>query len=303
MVWPLLRQPEGRHNACPAKKEVTLLQSSGNWIIDILNYTLNFWSEAMQTIWTLLTTSPQNIRGGAVWSAIANIQGGLKAIAYALLVLFFIVGVVKTTTNFAEIKRPEVALKLFIRFAIAKAVVGYSMDILTGILKIGHGILNNISGHAGGVLTTGITLPDAIAQKINQCSFLDSIPLWIVALIGALLVTVLSFVMILTVYSRIFKIFMYTAVAPIPLASFAGEGTSQVARQFLKSYAGVCLQGVVIILACIVYSVLTENPPINTNGDATTVVWAFLFQLIFNFLVLVGAVKMSDRVVKEMIGF
>ena len=279
------------------------MQSSGNWIIDILNYTLNFWSEAMQTIWTLLTTSPQNIRGGAVWSAIANIQGGLKAIAYALLVLFFIVGVVKTTTNFSEIKRPEVALKLFIRFAIAKAVVGYSMDILTSIFKIGHGILNNISAHAGGVLTTGITLPDAIAQKINQCSFLDSIPLWIVALIGALLVTVLSFVMILTVYSRIFKIFMYTAVAPIPLASFAGEGTSQVGRQFLKSYAGVCLQGVVIILACIVYSVLTENPPINTNGDATTVVWAFLFQLIFNFLVLVGAVKMSDRVVKEMIGF
>ncbi len=279
------------------------MQSSGNWIIDILNYTLNFWSDAMQTIWTLLTTSPQNIRGGAVWSAIANIQGGLKAIAYALLVLFFIVGVVKTTTNFAEIKRPEVALKLFIRFAIAKTVVGYSMDILTGIFKIGHGILNNISGHAGGVLTTGITLPDAIAQKINQCSFLDSIPLWIVALIGALLVTVLSFVMILTVYSRIFKIFMYTAVAPIPLASFAGEGTSQVGRQFLKSYAGVCLQGVVIILACIVYSVLTENPPINTNGNATTVVWAFLFQLIFNFLVLVGAVKMSDRVVKEMIGF
>ena len=279
------------------------MQSSGNWIIDILNYTLNFWSQAMQSIWTLLTTSPQNIRGGAVWNAIANIQGGLKAIAYALLVLFFIVGVVKTTTNFSEIKRPEVALKLFIRFAIAKTVVGYSMDILTGIFKIGHGILNNISAHAGGVLTTGITLPDAIAQKINQCSFLDSIPLWIVALIGALLVTVLSFVMILTVYSRIFKIFMYTAVAPIPLASFAGEGTSQVGRQFLKSYAGVCLQGVVIILACIVYSVLTENPPINTNGDATTVVWSFLFQLIFNFLVLVGAVKMSDRVVKEMIGF
>ena len=130
------------------------MQSSGNWIIDILNYTLNFWSDAMQTIWTLLTTSPQNIRGGAVWSAIANIQGGLKAIAYALLVLFFIVGVVKTTTNFSEIKRPEVALKLFIRFAIAKAVVGYSMDIVPGGLKIGHRILNNISAHAGGVLTT-----------------------------------------------------------------------------------------------------------------------------------------------------
>ena len=279
------------------------MQSSGNWIIDILNYTLNFWSDAMRTIWNLLTTTPQNVNGGAVWRTISNIQGGLKAIAYALLVLFFIVGVVKTTTNFAEIKRPEVALKLFIRFAVAKAVVGYSMDILTGIFKIGQGILNNISGHASGILTEGITLPDAIAYKIDECSFLDSIPLWIVALIGALLVTVLSFVMILTVYSRVFKIFMYTAVAPIPLASFAGEGTSQVGRSFLKSYAGVCLQGVIIVLACIVYSVLTDTPPIDTSGEATTVVWAFLFQLIFNFLVLVGAVKMSDRVVKEMIGF
>ena len=191
------------------------MQSSGNWIIDILNYTLNFWSDAMRTIWNLLTTTPQNVNGGAVWRTISNIQGGLKAIAYALLVLFFIVGVVKTTTNFTEIKRPEVALKLFIRFAVAKAVVGYSMDILTGIFKIGQGILNNISGHASGILTEGITLPDAIAYKIDECSFLDSIPLWIVALIGALLVTILSFVMILTVYSRVFKIFMYTAVAPI----------------------------------------------------------------------------------------
>ena len=252
------------------------MQSSGNWIIDILNYTLNFWSDAMQTIWTLLTTSPQNIRGGAVWSAIANIQGGLKAIAYALLVLFFIVGVVKTTTNFSEIKRPEVALKLFIRFAIAKYLIDNSLvDYFAMDIK-------------------------SSKEKYRTLFFFT---LWIVALIGALLVTVLSFVMILTVYSRIFKIFMYTAVAPIPLASFAGEGTSQVGRQFLKSYAGVCLQGVVIILACIVYSVLTENPPINTNGDATTVVWSFLFQLIFNFLVLVSAVKMSDRVVKEMIGF
>ena len=279
------------------------MESTGNWIIDILNYSLNFWSDAIRTIWDLLTTSPQNFRGGGVWNVISSIQGGLKGIAYALLVLFFLVGVVRTTTNFAEIKRPEVALKLFIRFAVAKAVVTYSMDLMNAIYKIVAGILSNIGSHASSILTEGARVPDVIQQKIQECSFLDSIPLWIVSLIGALLITVLSFVMILTVYSRFFKLFMYTAVAPIPLSSFAGEGTSQVGRQFLKSYAGVCLQGAVIIISCIVYSVLADTPAVNASGDATTMVWSWLLQTIFFFLVLVGAVKMSDRVVKEMIGF
>ena len=279
------------------------MESTGNWIIDILNYSLNFWSDAIRTIWDLLTTSPQNFRGGGVWNVISGIQGGLKGIAYALLVLFFLVGVVRTTTNFAEIKRPEVALKLFIRFAVAKAVVTYSMDLMNAIYKIVAGILSNIGSHASSILTEGARVPDVIQQKIQECSFLDSIPLWIVSLIGALLITVLSFVMILTVYSRFFKLFMYTAVAPIPLSSFAGEGTSQVGRQFLKSYAGVCLQGAVIIISCIVYSVLADTPAVTASVDATTMVWSWLLQTIFFFLVLVGAVKMSDRVVKEMIGF
>ena len=279
------------------------MESTGNWIVDILNYTLAFWSDALRTIWDLLTTAPQNFRGGAVWRVISGIQGGLKGIAYALLVLFFLVGVVRTTTNFAEIKRPEVALKLFIRFAVAKAVVTYSMDLMTGVYRIVQGILTSISGHAGSFITDGALVPDVIQQKIMECSFLDSIPLWIVSVIGALLICVLSFVMILTVYSRFFKLFMYTAVAPVPLSSFAGEGTSQVGRQFLKSYAGVCLQGAVIIIACIIFSVVAETPTVATGGDATSMVWSWLIQTVFYFLVLVGAVRMSDRVVKEMIGF
>ena len=279
------------------------MESTGNWIVDILNYTLSFWSDALRTIWDVLTTSPQNFRGGTVWRVMSSIQGGLKGIAYALLVLFFLVGVVRTTTNFAEIKRPEVALKLFIRFAVAKAVVTYSMDLMTGVYRIVQGILTSISGHVGSFITDGARVPDAIQQKIMECSFLDSIPLWIVSVIGALIICVLSFVMILTVYSRFFKLFMYTAVAPVPLSSFAGEGTSQVGRQFLKSYAGVCLQGTVIIIACIIFSVVAETPTVATGGDATSMVWSWLIQTVFYFLVLVGAVRMSDRVVKEMIGF
>lgn len=278
---------------------------TGNWVLDNLNNALETWSKYLKEIWTLLTTSPQNFKGGAIWSVIQNIHGGLKAIAYALLVLFFIIGVVKTTTNFAEIKRPEQALKLFLRFVVAKAVVTYSMDLMLAVFKIVQGIITQISGNVGNVLTTGITLPDIIQEKVLECGFFDSIPLWIVALIGSLMVTVLSFVMILTVYSRFFTLYMYTAIAPIPLSTFAGEGTSRVGTQFFKSYTGVCLQGAIILIACIIYSVFAASPPVvtDTSLSATQMVWNYLAELIFNLLVLVGAVKMSERVVKEMIGF
>lgn len=279
------------------------MQPTGNWIIDILNYSFSFWSDAIHEIWTLLMTSPEQLRGGAVYRIMSDVHGGLKAIAYALLVLFFLAGFVKAMTSFSEIKRPETALRLFIRFAVSKAVVTYSMDLLSAIYRIVQGILRKVSAHAGSFLTDGVRLPDVIAEKILECGFLDSIPLWIVSMIGALLITVLSFVMILTVYSRFFKLFMYTAIAPVPLSSFAGEGTGQIGRQFLKSYAGVCLQGVMILIACVIYSAFAETPTVPSDTNATTMVFVFVFQMVFNFLLLVGSVRMSERVVKEMIGF
>ena len=143
----------------------------------------------------------------------------------------------------------------------------------------------------------------AIIDKINNVGFWDSIPLWAVTLLGGLFITVLSFIMILTVYNRMFKLYMYTAIAPIPMSTFAGETTSNVGKNFLRSYAGVCLEGAIIALACIIFSVMEASPPaVDPNVSAVTAVWSYVGELIFNLLVLVGAVRMSDRIVKELLG-
>lgn len=278
---------------------------SGNWVVDNLNNALETWSDFFGQIWTLISTSPQSFKGGAVWDIMVDIHGGLKAIAYALLVLFFLIGVVKTTTNFSELKRPEQALKLFIRFAVAKIVVTYSMDLLLAVFRIIQGVITQIAGNAGGIMSGNFTLPDVIQTKIFECGFFESIPLWIVTLLGSLFITILSFIMLLTVYSRFFQLYMYTALAPIPLSTFAGEGTSSVGKQFLKSYAGVCLQGAIVVLGCIIYSSFITTPPedFDTSLSAVQLVWNYVGEVIFNMLVLVGAVKMSERVIKEMIGF
>lgn len=137
----------------------------------------------------------------------------------------------------------------------------------------------------------------------QNVGFWDSIPLWAVTLIGGLLITVLSFTMILTVYGRMFSLWMYAAIAPIPLSTFAGEPTSSVGKNFIRSYAGVCLQGVVIALSCIIFSAISSSPPaVDTGASVVTAVWTYVGELAFNLLVLVGAIKGCDRIVKEIMG-
>ena len=276
---------------------------SGNWIIDNLLFALRMWNEKLAEIWTLLTQSPQAFKGGTIWNVIVSINGALKAVGTALLVLFFLVGVVKTAGSITEVKRPEHALKLFVRFAIAKGVITYGLDLMIAIFKIVQGVISTSMHTAGLGSAQPVTLPTEIVNAVNGLTFFQSIPVWAVSLIGCLVVIVLAFIMVMSVYGRFFKIYLYTAIAPIPLSTFAGEPTSHIGKTFLKSYAAVCLEGAIIVLGCIIFSVFTANPPaVETSASATTMVWSYLGELIFNLLVLTGTIKMADRVVREMFG-
>ena len=233
---------------------------SDNWVVQNLQNALDTWNSKLAEIWQIITQSPENFKGGDIWNVIASIHGALQAIGYALLVLFFVVGVVKTCGSFTEVKKPEHALKLFIRFALAKGVITYGLELMMALFRIVQGI-------------------------------------------GGLFITVLSFIMIMSVYGRFFRLYLYTAIAPVPLSTFAGEPTQNVGKSFLKSYAAVCLEGAIIVLACIIFSVFASSPPVvDPEAAAVTMVWSYIAELIFNMLVLVGAVKMADRVVREMMG-
>lgn len=250
-----------------------------------------------------MTTSLENFKGGGIWNVIVGINDALKAIAYALLVLFFVIGVMKTCGSFTELKRPEVAFKCFIRFVLAQAAVTYGMELMTALFSIAQGAIQTIMGASGLTAMEASTLPVEIASTIEDVGLLESIPLWAVTLLGSLFIWVLSLVMILAVYGRFFKLYMVTAIAPIPLSSFAGQPSSSIGMVFIKSYAAICLEGCVILLACIIFSQFASSPPVVTEGLApATVVWNYIGELVFNMLVLVGSIKMSDRIIRELMG-
>lgn len=276
---------------------------SDNWVVQNLQNSLDTWNSKLAEIWSLVTTTPETFKGGTIWNVIKSIYNSMQGIGLGLLVLFFLVGMIKTCGSFDEVKRPEQVFKLFIRFVLAKIVVTYGMTLMLDVFKITQGITSKIISTANITFSSKSTLPNSIITAIESCGFFESIPLWAVTLIGGLVVTVLSFIMIMTVYGRFFKLYLYTALAPIPLSSFAGEPTSNIGKSFLKSYTAVCLEGAIIVLSCIIFSLFASSPPVvNSSAAVVTQVWKYIGELIFNMLVLVGTIKISDRIVREMMG-
>lgn len=187
-------------------------------------------------MWQLITQTPETFKGGQIWSVIVNINSALTGIGYGLLVLFFAIGIFSSAASFKELQRPEFALRHFIRFVLAKVAVGRGMEIMTAIIAICGSIVSASMNSIVGAVADSATLPTEIVSAIEDVGFMQSIPLWLVSFLGSLFITVMSFILILTVYGRFFKLYLYTAMSPLPFASFAGETTAGIGKAFVKSY-------------------------------------------------------------------
>lgn len=271
-----------------------------NWIVDNLNNAFQTWNEKVAELWQLVGESPETFKGGHIWPVIQGINDSLQAIGLGLLVVFFALSIAKGTLNFSDLKRPEQAVKYFLRFVGAKAAVTYGLSIMTTIFSICGGVVSSIAGQMGGM--TAVNLPTEMRDTINSLGFLESIPLWLVTLLGSLFITILSFILILTVYARFFKIYIYCALSPVPLASFAGEGFNT-GQAFIKSFIGVCMEGAVIVLACVIFAAFSGSPPIpEPTASAFTMTWKYIVEVVFDMLVLVGLVKGGEHLAREMMG-
>ena len=247
---------------------------SDNWVVRNLERAIATWNGKLAELWQLITQTPETFKGGQIWSVIVNINSALTGIGYGLLVLFFAIGIFSSAASFKELQRPEFALRHFIRFVLAKVAVGRGMEIMTAIFAIFGSVVSASMNSIGGAVADSATLPYEIVSAIEDVGFMQSIPLWLVSFLGSLFITVMSFILILIVYGK----------------------------AFVKSYIGVCLEGAVIVLACLIYSAFLSSaaPTVDTKLPAVTMAWEYIGELVFNMLVLTGLVKGADRIVREM---
>lgn len=282
-------------------------------ILDLFNF-------AMQVAYDFLTKN-LNEFAPQVATAMSTLNNGLQAFSYALLMILTLWNVVKTTGSYADLKRPEVLVKLLVRFILAKYLIAAAWGLVNGIFMVSGALIKAIfdmSGISSNNVWTGITAPDfgsdgfmsIIADTVtNFVNPLAKIPGLLLGLIAFIIAIVLSVTLILTVFGRFFKIYMFAALAPIPLSTFGSESTQEIGRNFLKSFAAVSLEGLIIGLALIVFGAYSASPIISFDGlgifswlgtVATEI--TYVFTLIFNMLLLLGIIKGADQIVHRMFG-
>ena len=186
--------------------------------------------------------------------------------------------------QFTDLKKPEHVLKQFIRFASCLGSNHIRNGTYAGTVFHCAGNRDNCNEWLQYGRKRDRTATE-IVDKIESVGMLESIPLWIVTLLGSLLITVLSFVMILTVYGRNVQIYMYTAIARFRFPHVREETHAVIGKNFIRSYIGVCLEGAIIALACIIFSAYAASPPAvgDTELSAVTIVWNYVGELVFNY--------------------
>lgn len=272
----------------------------------ILEQSVVFFKTIYAQIISLLTTSPQDFKDGDVWVVISGIHGAITAIGISLLVIYFLMGLVKTSTTITEVKRPEVAFRLFVRFVLAKALVTYSMNLVLWLIEVSQGLVNLVFGSNSMYNLAFGSMPSGLTDAIDALAWYEQIIMWLPQFLGGVMIVGLSIAILISIYGRFFKLYMYVAFSPIPLASFASSNTQNMGILFLKNLASVVLQVSVVALACMIFSAFMDSGSLGFNlpntDSAIGILFFYIVELLINMLIFFGLVKISDRITKDILG-
>ena len=289
------------------------LPSIEDFLINILNGAIKVWNDCFAEIARILTTAPQDFRiafgstspAGTVWPFIVSANGYFQAIGAPLMVIFFFTGVVKTTT-FQEIKRPESAVRMIFRFIIGQFIVTQGFNVTCTVFGLMSKMTSDVLATSGVSLSASIDLLPTDLLSFGFLTTFNSLAwllLIIIAGIAALVIIVLAYVILLSVYARFFKLYVYAAFSPIPLASFGGDqSTWSIGQNFIKSFLAVMLEGVVVMLSLCIFAIM-----INTSTPPSGSGWGFFFMglllpMLFKFFLLFGTLKVSSKLARELLG-
>ena len=233
------------------------------WPIHLINSALSLWGDVEYSIFQLLQKNPAEFSESG-WRAVVSICDALRYIGTALLVLFFGINVLRNVTNTHELRRPETVFRLIFKFIIAKTLVLRAPELLMAFAKIGVGIVKAITSQYNMIkhhytMESFINDYNIVETNVMAAKWYEDVPIGIIAVIGFVIIVVLSITTIITVYGKFFKMYVWAALAPIPLSSLAGDGTASVGWQFIKGFIGILLESAVIALAIVFFSVLSPD--------------------------------------------
>lgn len=199
-------------------------------------------------------------------TSLPSLMSAIKATALTLCVMFFLIDFFTKSLHLQWVTWENV-LMLFIKLVVAKVCVDNAELFTTMLYRGFNSFINAISGTitqysfiSGDDMTKAqyFVSESQASQIVNNvdAGFLNFQPILLNLQISiqGLIMKIIMILANVVVIARLFELTVYTLIAPVPLSTFACEGLSDVGKGFLKSYAAVSLQAIVLAIMFVAYS-------------------------------------------------
>lgn len=302
-----------------------------NWILSTLQASIAFFDAWMSQLYEVLMLDPISYQNGTIWRTVSKIYDALMGPAVSILIIGFYIALIHDSGEFIKTRHFGSVVWTFILLCITASLLQGGKYILLLVFWCFKEILQTVTGPSGTNFLdlSWVELPRQVKLATSGLGATKATLFFIVVLMFALVIMVCSFTIIMVVYGRLFNIYLHIAVAPLALACGAAGPLRGTFVSYLKSFVGVCLQGVVIVIVCMVFSAFANNFNFNTvqtsdqqivelkedmteeefqawweqwgmdnkelEAKKAEVLWTYLSQMLFLYLIMAGMIKGADN--------
>ena len=287
-------------------------------IADIFAAALHFFCEKIDQFLGILTTDITTFQDGAIWKAVSNLYDAMLAMGLTIAGMLIWIGLLQSTSRYAELKRATVWIQFLTEIIIANAVLYYGKYLLLECIKIGQGMTKRMMTVTGMVADDGtsifhITVPDALNSAIGRMSITKQIGIFIVVIIAAVWIVISTCGVLLSVYGRLFNMYLLIAISPLPVSTVISKQTRFVFVNFFKTFLAVVLEALVMVLVLYLFQAFftsgfnVEWSRSMGSGSSGAIsddsrVFNYMAEMSFLFLMLFGMLKGTDKLVNRVFG-
>lgn len=302
-----------------------------NWILATLQASIAFFNAWMSQLYDVLMLDPISYQNGTIWTTVSKIYDALMGPAVSILIIGFYIALIHDSGEFIKTRHAGSIVWTFLLLCFTASLLQGGKYILLLIFWCFKEIMQAVTGPNGTNFLdlSWVELPRQVQLATAGLGATKATLFFIVTLIFALVILVCSFTIIMVVYGRLFNIYLHLAVAPLALACGAAGPFRSTFVSYLKSFVGVCLQGVFIVIVCMVFSAFANNFDFNTvqtsdqqivelkedmteeefedwweqwtmsrkelEAKKAEVLWTYLSQMLFLYLIMAGTIKGADN--------
>ena len=234
-----------------------------------------------------------------MWGMVSDIHTIISPICYTIIVIFFLIEFLKMSMKMDMLKW-EYLFKIMAKFVIAKACIDFGLYFMEAIYSTVAEWTTTFgtSSYDPSIYTD---IMKAINDELKDCGFWNMIGFALTSILNCIVIEGCALILKVIAYGRMIEIYVLLAFMPIPFAFLLdGEGHTNTTKKYIMNFAGVCLQGLLMIVASSLYQYLMADVIAGMGGSGSA--GDLLFNLMLSSIIMVMAVSKCGQWGKQIVG-